>query len=324
MTNNVDRHTTDAHDAPTTPEIVPIRTGRLADLADGPRSHELLAKAWLAGYRNKNTRDGYQLSIARWFSFCDQHDIDPRQAIRAHLELWQRSLEQDGLAPRSIAARLNACASFYKYLVEEDVLDRDPMRGVRRPKIERRSPTAWLTRPQMSDLLAGGEALGPHPYALLCLLSLNGLRIAEACSLDVRSLSWDGHYPVVTFIRKGGKEGTAALSRPTEAAVRAAIGSRTEGPLLLTQAGTRMNREAAQRIITQALKSVRGDHGKITPHALRHSWATACLDAHVPSDQVQHDGGWSDMRMVTYYSHGQSKAARAATHAVSAYVYGAA
>lgn len=299
------------------------RATRLTDLVTGPARHETLAQAWLAGYKNPNTIESYTRSIRFWFAWCETNHIDPLQVVRAFIEMWQRELEQAGLAARTIASRLNAIAGFYRYLVDEEVLDRDPMRGVSRPKIERRSPTAWLSRPQVADLLAGAEEQGAHAYALVCLLALNGLRISEACSLEVDSLRWDGHYPIVVFTRKGGKEGRAALARPTEAAVREAIGRRTEGPLLVNRYGNRMNRENAQRIITRALRSVRGNHGKITPHALRHSWATACLDAHVPTDQVQHDGGWSDMRMVTYYSHGQDSPARAATHAVAAYIYGA-
>ena len=129
---------------------------------------------------------------------------------------------------------------------------------------------------------------------------------------------------MVRLRRKGGKDGIAWLSRPTERRVLRAIGERTSGPLLLNQAGNRMTRACAQRIIDQALKNVRGKHGRITPHTLRHSWVTAAFDAHVPIDQLQHDGGWADPRMPSYYAHGHSKPAKAATHAVSAFIYGAA
>lgn len=302
-----------------------VPAGGLAALATvTARPHETYAAAWLAGYRSPRTREAYRISITQWFTWCASKGLDPLQVVRAHIELWQRELEASGRKPRTVSLRITALASWYRYLIDEEVLTKDPVRRVRRPKIERRSPTAFLTRPQMADLLEGAQALGPHPYALVCVLALNGLRIAEACSLDVDSMRTDGFYPVLTFIRKGGKTGQAVLSRPAEAAVMAAIDGRGSGPLLLTRAGTRMNQRAAQRIIDQAMKGVRGRHGRITPHALRHSWATACLAAHVPADQVQHDGGWADPRLLSYYSHGQEAPARAATHAVAAFVFGAA
>jgi integrase/recombinase XerD len=61
-----------------------------------------------------------------------------------------------------------------------------------------------------------------------------------------------------------------------------------------------------------------------SPHALRHSWTTACVDARVPVDQIQHDGGWADPRLIPYYSHGADRPEKAATHGITAYVMGAA
>lgn len=303
-----------------------VPSGGLSALASSSAGDpiDVLVAAWLAGYKSPATREVYATSVRQWRTFCAEHGVHPLAALRAHVELWQRTLEAAGRKPRTVYARLASVGSWYQYLVEEGVLDRSPMIGVHRPVIERRSPSAWLTRAQLADLLAAGTALGPHPSALLHVLALNGLRIGEACSLDVASLGWDGYYPTLTFTRKGGKEGRAVLARPTESAVRAAIGDRASGPLLLNQTGARMNRACAQRIIDRSLLEVRGFHGRITPHSLRHSWGTACVDAHVPTDQVQHDGGWADPRMVGYYSHGKDAPARAATHAVAAYVYGAA
>lgn len=283
----------------------------------------LLVAAWLAGYKAPTTRAVYGIAVRQWLDWCADHQLDPLKVIRAHIELWQRELEAAGKKPRTVANRIGAVACWYGYLVEEDVLTVDPAARVKRPKIERKSPTAWLTRPQLADLVTAAEQLGGSPHALICLLALNGLRIAEACSLNVESLTWAGGYPVVDFTRKGGKDGRATLARPTEAAVLAAIGDRTTGPLLLTAAGTRMNQKAAQRIIDRCMPHVRGTHGRITPHALRHSWCTAAHGAHVPTDQLQHDGGWADPRMATYYAHGQDQPDRATTHAVTAFIAGA-
>jgi integrase/recombinase XerD len=286
-------------------------------VANEARPYETIAMAWLAGFSSPRTRESYELGIRQWFIWLSDIGIDPLQVVRAHVELWQRQLEAIPLADRTIALRLTTVTSFYAYCVEEDILTKNPTRGIHRPKIQRRSPTAWLTRPQLADLLEAGREVGPTAYALLMLLSLNGLRIAEACSLDVDALQWRGFYPVVSFTRKGGDVAEAALARPTEAAIVAAINERTTGPLFLTSYSTRMNQKAAQRLIDLCISSVRGQHGRITPHALRHSWCTVAMQSGCNPEQIRHDGGWSDGRMVSYYSHGFDDPARSTTHTVS-------
>ena len=85
-----------------------------------------------------------------------------------------------------------------------------------------------------------------------------------------------------------------------------------------------MDQRGAQRILDHAVANLRGRHPRVTPHVLRHSWTTLAIDAGVPHDQIQHDGGWSDARMVSYYTHGRDQALRATTHSVAAYVLSAA
>jgi hypothetical protein len=75
-------------------------------------------------------------------------------------------LEQHGYALRTIALKLTAVASFYRYCEQEELLARTPMTCVRRPRVERLSPRGALSRGQVHDLLAAAERLGPHPYGL--------------------------------------------------------------------------------------------------------------------------------------------------------------
>jgi site-specific recombinase XerD len=262
--------------------------------------------------------------IRSWLDWCATYGLEPLSVGRAHIELWQRALEQHGYAVRTIALKLTAVASFYRYCEQEDLIARTPVTCVRRPRVERNSPRGALTRGQVHALLAGAQRLGVHPYGLCCLLALNGLRIGEATGLDVEDLDYEGLFPVLRFTRKGGRLATAVLARPTEAAVSACIAGRRAGPLFLNRAAHRMDQRAAQRILDRAAQVIRGRHPRITPHLLRHTWTTLAVDAGVPQDQIQHDGGWADPRMVSYYTHGRDQALRAATHSVAAYVLTAA
>lgn len=301
-----------------TQHLQPTPLNQLVAGHDRP-AHETLAMAWLAGFRSPRTRAAYSLGIRSWFGWCEECNADPLGIARAHIDLWVRQLEAR-LADRTVALRITTLASFYEYLVDQDVIAKNPTKGVRRPKVQRKSPTAWLRRPQLADLIAGAAELGPHPHALVTLLALNGLRISEACGIDVDALRYRDFYPQLTVTRKGDLDQVITLARPTEAVILAAIADRTDGPLLLTGYLTRMNQKAAQRILDKAAVNVRGEHGRITPHVLRHSWTTIALQAGVNPDQIMHDGGWQDHRMVGYYAHGQDDPIRAATHAVAGLV----
>jgi integrase len=76
--------------------------------------------------------------------------------------------------------------------------------------------------------------------------------------------------------------------------------------------------------LDRAGRELRGRHPRITPHVLRHSWTTLAIDAGVSQDQVRHDAGWADARVVSYYTHGRDQALRATTHSVAAFVFSAA
>jgi site-specific recombinase XerC len=280
------------------------------------------ARAWLAGYRSPKTRENYATGITQWFEFLERFGVDPLKVARPHVDLWLRELEVTGRAPRTVASRFTAVRSFYRYLHEEELwLGRLPTAGVKGPKIPRKSPTGYLDRGQLADLVRASRAFGPNAHALVCILVFNGLRIGEVCSLDVESLSMRSNYPVMTFIRKGGDWGTAVLGRTTEIAVRAAIGERTSGPLLLTQIGTRMNQQAAQRVLGRCAPAIENCPARIHPHMLRHSWTTMAIADGVPMDQLVHDGGWVDSRMpMAVYAHGQENPLRAASHRVESLV----
>lgn len=288
-----------------------------------PNRHEQYAAAWLVGYRNDKTRAGYAVCVKRWFAFAARMGFDPMAAVRAHVELWQREAELEGLMPRTIVHRLVSLSSFYDYCVDEDLLEKSPMRGVRRPKVERKSPTAWLRRTQLADLIEGARVLGPYPHATVTLYALTGLRVNEGCTADIEGIHFEDFYPKLWVHRKGGADQAIALPLPVHAALQVAHDGRMSGPLLLTRAGTRMTQASVQRILDQAMRNVRGDHGRITPHSLRHSFATAGLDAGVSPEQLAHDAGWVDGRMLAYYSHGKDAAMKSTAHQIAGFVMSA-
>lgn len=290
----------------------------------GTTPAELAAASWLAGYSNDLTRTSYRTHLRGWFEFCQQHEVDPLVVKRVHIDLWVRSLEAKQLKPRTRALKISTVRSFYAYCVDENWIDDNPALRVQRPPLERKSPRGALSRTQLADLVERAVQMGPNQGALVMILGFNGLRIGETCAANVQDVEYSGFSPILKLpMRKGGKEGAAALSRPLEAILDQCIDGRTEGPLLRNQHGNRMTRSNAQRILDRASVGLRGRVPRLSPHVLRHTWCTLAVDAGASLTRIQHDGGWADTRMAEYYCHTRHDPINSATHLVAGFVLSA-
>lgn len=283
---------------------------------------ETHALAFLARYRVPQTRASYALSLRQWFGWCAERGIDPLEATRAQIEIFARELEATGRKLATVASKLNALAGYYRYAVIDDLLDRDPMLNVRRPRVERISTTQGLTRTEFADMLRVVEAMAPRDHALICLLGLNGLRVSETCALQIEELGHHKGQRTAYLTRKGGKVQTVPMSHRTAWAVSTAIGDRIKGPLLITRNGTQLDRRGAARVVARVARRA-GITKRITPHSLRHTFVTMALDSGQAERDIAISTGHSDTRMVAYYDRGRDNISRNSTHAVSAWVEGA-
>ena len=146
---------------------------------------ERLALAgFLAGYTGL-TREAYALDLRQFASWCQQHHIGPFQARRADIECFARDLETRGRARATITRRLCTIAGFYKYAVEEDLLDHSPPTHVRWPRLEYDSHATGLDRNELGALLVAAGLDLPVEHALISLLALNGLRVSEATGANI-------------------------------------------------------------------------------------------------------------------------------------------
>jgi integrase/recombinase XerD len=161
------------------------------------------------------------------------------------------------------------------WLEDEDVMVGNPAARVRRPSRHPR-PQPWLDRNELTDLLAAAEDDGGYPYALVCLLALNGLRVSKACGADVADLGGWRYQPTLQVLGKGDKPALIVLNPRTYQAIDQAPSGRAHGPLLLNQAKRRMQRHNAATIIRR-LAAAAGITHRVTPHALRRSYITVGL-----------------------------------------------
>ncbi|HUY06346.1 MAG TPA: tyrosine-type recombinase/integrase [Acidimicrobiales bacterium] len=287
------------------------------------REAEPLALArYLAGYSGL-TREAYSLDLRQFVAWCEPHSIHLFQARRADIECFGRDLETRGRARATVSRRLCTVAGFYRYAMEEELLDHSPAVHVRRPRLDYESHATGLDRNEVGALLVAA-GLGPSAeHALISLLALNGLRVFEATGSNIEALGLERGHRTLTNLRKAAKVVTIPLAPRTARAVDLAIGERCEGAIFLSADGGRLDRHGAGRIVRRVARRA-GITKPVGPHTLRHAFITAALDAGVPLRNVQEAASHADPRTTMRYDRARVSLDRHATYIVSAFVAGAA
>ena len=280
----------------------------------------LAIAGFLARY-SEPTRRSYSTDLRQFFGWCAEVNVGIFSLKRGHIELWARSMEEKGLARSTIGRRISTIACFYRMAVIDGYLEHSPAEHVRRPKIDTESATLGLDGMELSGFVAQGAAGSATDHALACLLGLLGLRVAEACSINIEDLSSERGHRTVTVLGKGSKLAVIPLPPRVARAIDQVVGERRSGPLLLTQAGNRLNRHAATRIVNRLAKRA-GVTKHISPHSLRHSFITAALDAGVPLRDIQIAARHADPRTTTRYDRARNNLDRHASYVVTAFVAG--
>jgi integrase/recombinase XerD len=277
---------------------------------------------FLAGYSGL-THQAYELDLRQYASWCQAHQLRLFAARRADIECFARDLEARGRARATITRRLCTVAGFYKYALEEDLLDHSPAAHVRRPRLDYESHAIGLDRNELGALLVAAGLGPPGEHALISLLALNGLRVSEAVGADIAALGIERGHRTLVVTRKGGKVVTAPLAPRTARAIDLAVGERTEGPVFQAADGRRLDRHGAARIVRRTARQA-GITKNVGPHTLRHAFITAALDAGVPLRDVQEAASHADPRTTMRYDRARASLDRHATYIVAACVAGAA
>ena len=280
-----------------------------------------LVAGWLLGYSNAHTRAAYRRDVGDFATWAGGHDVELLSATRAVIDAYARTLETAGARPATVARRLATLASFYRYALDEAVIDRNPLDRVRRPKPPRDSTTLGLDRDQATAFLHAAATAGPRDHLLALLLAVNALRVSEALALDLDDLETVRGHSTVVIAGKGGREDRIALPPVTTAAIHAVIAteSRDTGPMLADHTGGRLNRHQATRIVKRLARAAGVPVG-LSPHGLRHTCVTAALDAGVSLRDVQDLARHADPRTTRRYDRSRGALDRHASYAVAAFL----
>ncbi len=281
------------------------------------------AVAFIASYSSPSTRRTYTTQLQLWLRWCDRHALDPLADVRRpHVEQYARQLEARGLAPATIALKIVVLTGYYRYCVEEQLIDNSPAAHVRRPRVSPESTRLGLDRNELGAFLVQAGLSGGNDHVLACLLGLNALRVSEACGADLEDLALANGHRTLRIVGKGNRPALIPLAPRTARAIDSAVGERTDGPLLARHDGSRLDRHAAGRIVRRLAKRA-GITKRISPHSLRHAAITAALDAGCslrdPQDYARH----ADPRQTRRYDRARGALDRNPTYIVATYVAGA-
>ena len=294
-------------------------------LVNFERDTRTLVAAWLLSHRSDGTRTAYATDLTRWVQWCEAHGLNPLGARRGHVDAWVRDMESTAPAPRpsSVARRIAAVGSFYKYAVDEGVLETSPVSAVRRPRSGEGyvELTPALDDSELGRLVTAAET--PRDRALVLVLICMGLRVSEAITLDLDGTETVRGHVTVMVHGKGGTEVRMPVPPLVVAALDdlAAHEHRTTGPVFVDAEGQRWTRHH----VTRALARL-GRRANITrtvrPHQMRATCITRALDLGATLRDVQDLARHSDPRTTRRYDRARGAFDRSPVYALAASLAG--
>jgi len=239
-----------------------------------------------------------------------------RDVTRAHVIAWREQLVGQGLANDTIRRKLAALSSLYAYLCDRNAVLHNPVLGVKRPRsMNREGVTPALGDHQARMLLeapAEKTLKGKRDRAILELLYATGVRVSELVQLNLRDIDFKNK--LLRVFGKRRKERIVPFGDPALKALKDYLGvretflmnapatKRDAQPLVLNYQGTRMTTRSVGRLIEKYIRLCAGIHD-ISPHALRHSFATHLLDSGADLRDIQELLGHARLSTTQIYTH---------------------
>jgi integrase/recombinase XerD len=275
---------------------------------------------------SRHTIDAYRRDLASYESFLARRGLGCETADVAAVRAWLRRLSHEGLSAATMARRLSATRQFHRFLYLEGGRADDPTQTVEGPRRQRPLPKV-LEPAEIGALIEAArqrvDAEGLRLMACLELLYATGLRVSELVGLPLAALAPDRS--LLTVLGKGGKERMVPIGSAARAALEAYLGVRerflgrhAKASVYLFPSRGREGHLTRQRL-TQLLKELAGyaglDPARLSPHVLRHAFASHLLAGGADLRAVQMMLGHADIATTQVYTHVQGDRLAAALHA---------
>jgi integrase/recombinase XerD len=265
-----------------------------------------------------NTISAYRLDIEKFFHYLSTNQLSLEQVTPEQLSFyvaWLRGMENTEfkIGESSIARNIISIRSYFTYLAKEHKFN-NPSSNFKPPKIGKRLPKALTIDQVMSMLnIAGSDLISSRDKALVELLYATGARVSELINLNTLDISTaDTQAGTTTTVKlkgKGGKErvvpiGSFAVAAVNDYLVRSRptlLKVSTQKALFLNQRGGRLSRQSAWNLVAKAAERA-GLSEQVTPHSMRHSFATHLLDGGADIRVVQELLGHSSVTTTQVYT----------------------
>lgn len=287
-------------------------TRPVTSVSSDPKSSidRFLDAIWMERGLSENTLGAYRADLLALSQRLTTHGVDLVEAGRADLLDYIAWRVDGGAKPRSTARQLSSFRRFYRYLLREGAISEDPTAQIAMPKIGRALPQS-LTEAEVESLLRApvvSDPLGHRDRAMLEVLYATGVRVSELINLKLTQLNLN--QGVLRIIGKGDRERLIPLGDEAQGWLSEFIdGPRTEillerqtDYLFPTRRGDRMTRQAFWHIIKRYGKKS-GIRKKLSPHTVRHAFATHLLNNGADLRVVQLLLGHSDVSTTQIYTH---------------------
>jgi integrase/recombinase XerD len=275
---------------------------------------------------SRHTIDAYRRDLSSYEGFLDRRELQCETANVAAVRAWLAWLASEGLSAATMARRLSAIRQFHRFLYLEGARPDDPTQTVEGPRQQRPLPKV-LDEAEITALIEAArqraDAEGLRLMACLELLYATGLRVSELVGLPLSALAPDRS--LLTVLGKGGKERIVPIGRAGRAALEAYLGVRERFLGRQAKAGSHLfpSRARAGHLtrqrLTQLLKELAVQAGidpaRLSPHVLRHAFASHLLAGGADLRAVQMMLGHADIATTQVYTHVQGDRLAAAVRA---------
>ncbi len=288
------------------PALVTHHSSLVTDVAVDRFLNYLAAEKGLA----TNTLTAYSHDLTAFLNHLERRGTTGPTAVHARdVVAFLEALQQRGLSARSRARMFAALRGFFGFLVREEIVAADPTRDIRLPRLGQRLPRS-LAPDEVALLLkpSGDGALLQRDGAMIELLYATGLRVSEVVSLKVSQVNLEAGY--LTVVGKGSKEravpiGSFARQRLIDYVqqVRPKLLAKRLSPyLFVSRAGRRLTRQGFAKRVRLAVRRA-ALAGKVSPHTLRHAFATHLVERGADLRAVQMMLGHADIATTQIYTH---------------------
>lgn len=264
---------------------------------------------------SKNSLESYRRDLGRLRAQAEALGREPHLLGKAELTQFVMSLTREGLAPRSVARALSAVRGFYRFLMLDGHIKADPSADIARPQGGQKLPR-FLTQEEMERLLEAPDTTtdeGVRDRTLFELLYATGLRVTELVTLPLANVDVDSG--VLHCFGKGSKQRRIPIGRSAvswllryQAARRVLLAGRESPRLFVGYLGRPISRQNVWSLLKRAAEKA-GVEG-VSPHVLRHSFATHMLEHGADTRSVQAMLGHSDLATTQIYTHVTSERIR--------------